>query len=60
MTAVRDHPRGALRPHVPHHVADGPVDEASTSEEPADHEHAIDPGTLDPIPHRTVSDRRQA
>ncbi len=56
MGGVRDLQRGAVRLHILHHAADGPVNGAWMSDELAHHGYDISPGTLYPTLHRMESD----
>lgn len=49
---MRDFLRGAVRLHVLHHAAEGPVHGARMAAELARHGYAISPGTLYPTLHR--------
>lgn len=54
---MREFLRGALRLHVLHHAADGPLHGAWMTAELARHGHKISPGTLYPMLHRMEEER---
>jgi len=49
---VRELVRGAIRLHILHHAAIGPVNGAWMSAELANHGYSVSPGTLYPTLHR--------